>query len=105
MSPIIRMYRARSAPRLLKNAWSRDSSIAITEIIGKSPTPAQEIYEAVKEYYRARGQEVPAADTTIYLSRDEKSTGEPEPEPEPSKPIYGSIELKAYWGRRNATNS
>lgn len=81
----------------------------------KPPTEADEIAEAVKEWYTGRGQVIPESDQeflAVYRAQELKEfdrwdkilKGESnEPPPPPPKPVYGTPEFwKAYWEKKRA---
>jgi hypothetical protein len=70
----------------------------------KTLTPAEEIFESVKEFYRLKGQPVPPSDIEdcLYFIKEEANPKPPETFA-PSKPTYGSPEFwKAHWEKKKA---
>ena len=62
------------------------------------PTPAEEIFEEVKEWYRARGQPVPISDAKMCLDMIKAEKRPAEPEPERPKTVEDELGTKPMWG-------
>jgi len=70
----------------------------------RCPTLAEEVWAAVKLWYKERGLPVPVNDASVCLKAiaDEKKPAPP-PVETPSKPSYGSGSFwKAYWDKKKA---
>ena len=67
-------------------------------------TPCEEIFEAVKLYYKEQGRGVPVADAKACLDMiKEEKKPKPEEPYTPPKPIYGTPEFwKEHWAKKKA---
>lgn len=61
-------------------------------------TPAEEIFEEVKEWYRAQGKPVPISDAQACLQMIKAEKKAPEPEPEQPKTMEEQLGPKPMWG-------
>lgn len=61
-------------------------------------TPAEEIFEEVKEWYRAQGKPVPISDAQACLQMIKAEKKAPEPEPERPKTLEEQLGPKPMWG-------
>jgi hypothetical protein len=61
-------------------------------------TQAEEIFEEVKEWYRALGKPVPIGDAKACLDMIKAEKKEPEPEPERPKTMEEQLGPKPMWG-------
>lgn len=77
----------------------------------RSPTPAEEIWELVQEWYRSQGKGVPVTEATACLQaiKDEKKPKAPEPEREKTaeeilgpRPAWGDPMFWSWWNKAKA---
>lgn len=82
--------------------WTALPSPKIQETMKRnSPRPltaAEEIFEDVKEWYRALGKPVPIGDAKACLDMIKEEKKEPEPEPERPKTMEEQLGPKPMWG-------
>lgn len=105
-------------PKHVRMTWSTFEEREVGQWVvpeGYTPTEADEIAEAVKEWYTGLGQVIPESDQeflAVYRAQELKEfdrwdkilKGESnEPPPPPPKPVYGTPEFwKAYWEKKRA---
>ena len=82
-------------------------AVAVKQL--RMSTPAEEIFEQVKEWYRVRGTPVPISDAKMCLDMIKAEKKEPEPEKPKTleeqlgpKPAWGDSLFWDYWRRAKA---
>jgi hypothetical protein len=61
-------------------------------------TPAEEIFEEVKEWWKSQGKPVPISDAKACLDMIKAEKKEPEPEPERPKTLEEQLGPRPLWG-------
>jgi hypothetical protein len=66
----------------------------------RCPTPAEEVWELVQEWYKSQGKSVPVAEAKACLAmiKEEKNPQEVEPEPDRPKTMEELLGPKPMWG-------
>ena len=75
-----------------------EEPIAVAVKQKRMSTPAEEIFEQVKEWYRVRGTPVPISDAKMCLDMIKAEKKEPELEPEKPKTLEEQLGPKPVWG-------
>ena len=71
-------------------------AVAVKQL--RMSTPAEEIFEQVKEWYRVRGTPVPISDAKMCLDMIKAEKKESELEPEKPKTLEEQLGPKPVWG-------
>jgi hypothetical protein len=77
------------------------SQVPVEYKIKREPTPAEEIFELVREYYKEQGKGIPPAEAKQLIDaiKEEKHPKEPaEPEPERPKTAEEILGPRPAWG-------